>query len=92
MEKVQSWRPVLGFLLSLITLSALANTLRGIVRLICLAAFKLITNQTWSVARLADRRAWRPSESCRHKWRSAGTKGYTPATTSSLASPKSDGW
>jgi hypothetical protein len=44
MEKVQSWRPVLGFLLSLITLSALANTLGGIVRLICLAAFKLITN------------------------------------------------
>jgi hypothetical protein len=44
MEKVQSWRPVLGFLLSLITLSALANTLGGIVRADLLGCFQINNN------------------------------------------------
>jgi hypothetical protein len=44
----------------LITRSALANTFGGIVRSICLAAFKLITNSdfAWLLGRFALSRFW----------------------------------
>ena len=54
-----------------IILFARARTSGGIVTPICLAAFRLMMKSISSAARLAGRRAWRLSGSCRRKQRGA---------------------
>src|SRR5262249_39141908 len=49
-KSVQSWHRCLVFCHHLITLSALAKTLGGIMRPICLAAFRLIMNSNFIAA------------------------------------------
>ena len=57
-----------------ITLSALASTFGGIVRLICFAVFRLMTTRISSAAPRANQRVLLPLESYPHTRRRAGTR------------------
>jgi hypothetical protein len=62
--------------LSLITLSARANTFGGIVKPICLAAFRLITNSNFVGASIGKSAGLAPFRICPHKWRRADTEHH----------------
>jgi hypothetical protein len=66
----------------LITLSAFASTLGGIVSPICFAVFRLITSSNFAGCSTGRSAALRLSEFCPHKWRRDGIYSSVSRATS----------
>src|SRR5882724_3065295 len=66
------------------TLSALASTFGGIVRPICFAAFRLMTNSNFVGCSTGKSLGLRLSISCPHTWQHGGTHGIKPGISLSF--------